>query len=61
MEEVVLRKELLFPSVADIEVLSVYVNIEIVRVDVQGTRVGAACPGRSLVDPGAQLLPEVSC
>ncbi|MFG2133057.1 ISL3 family transposase [Streptomyces sp. NPDC048751] len=46
VEEVVLRlKELLFPSVADIEVLSVDVNIEIVRVDVQCTRVGAACPG----------------
>ncbi|MGW9046821.1 ISL3 family transposase [Streptomyces lydicus] len=46
MEEVVLRlKELLFLSVADIEVLSVDMNIEIVRVDVQCTKVGAACPG----------------
>ncbi|WP_256096143.1 transposase family protein [Streptomyces sp. LUP30] len=46
VEEVVLRlKELLFPSVADIEVLSVDASIEIVRVDVQCTTVGAACPG----------------
>ncbi|MFE7331759.1 transposase family protein [Streptomyces sp. NPDC057565] len=29
---------------ADIAVLSVDVSIEIVRVDVQGTTVGAACP-----------------
>ncbi|WP_203237075.1 ISL3 family transposase [Streptomyces gilvosporeus] len=46
MEEVVLRlKELLFPSIADVAVLSVDVNIEIVRVDAQCTTVGAACPG----------------
>ncbi|MFG2425337.1 ISL3 family transposase [Streptomyces sp. NPDC048448] len=46
MEEVVLRlKELLFPAVADIAVLSVDVNIEIVRIDAQCTAVGAACPG----------------
>ncbi|WP_345669326.1 transposase family protein [Streptomyces similanensis] len=46
MEEVVLRlKELLFPSIADIAVLSVDVNIEIVRVEAQCTTVGAACPG----------------
>lgn len=45
VEEIVLRlKELLFPSVADVEVLSVDVNIEIVRVDAQCTAVGAACP-----------------
>ncbi|MGG2463845.1 ISL3 family transposase [Streptomyces sp. RGM 3693] len=45
MEEVVLRlKELLFPSIADVAVLSVDVNIEIVRVDAQCTTVGAACP-----------------
>ncbi|MEV6318835.1 hypothetical protein [Streptomyces sp. NPDC051776] len=46
MEEVVLRlKQLLFPSIADIAVLSVDVNIEIVRVDAQCTAVGAACTG----------------
>ncbi|GAA3481680.1 transposase family protein [Streptomyces yanii] len=45
MEEAALRlKELLFPSIADIEVLSVDVDIEIVRVDAQCTTVGAACP-----------------
>ncbi|MCX4851666.1 hypothetical protein [Streptomyces sp. NBC_00893] len=46
MEEVVLRlEELLFPSIANIAVLSVDVNIEIVRVDEQGTMGGAVCPG----------------
>ncbi|MEV5281633.1 transposase family protein [Streptomyces sp. NPDC052811] len=46
VEEVVLRlKELLFPSIADIAVLSVDVSIEIVRVDAQCNTVGAACPG----------------
>ncbi|WP_256215558.1 transposase family protein [Streptomyces sp. Ag109_O5-10] len=46
MKEVVLRlEELLFPSVADVAVLSVDVNIEIVRVDAQCTAAGAACPG----------------
>ncbi|MFE2640325.1 ISL3 family transposase [Streptomyces scopuliridis] len=46
MEEVEPRlKELLFPSIADIAVLSVDVNIEIVRVEAQCTTVGAACPG----------------
>ncbi|MFC8146797.1 transposase family protein [Streptomyces paradoxus] len=46
MEEVVLRlKELLFPSVADVEVLSVDVNIAIVRVDARCTADAAACPG----------------
>ncbi|MFB7214669.1 ISL3 family transposase [Streptomyces sp. NPDC056255] len=46
MEEVVLRlKELLFPSIADIAVLSVDVNIEIVRIDAQCTTVGGVCPG----------------
>ncbi|MFJ6561973.1 transposase family protein [Streptomyces sp. NPDC091412] len=45
MEEVVLRlKELLFPSIADVAVLSVDVNIEIVRVDAQCTADGAVCP-----------------
>jgi transposase len=46
VEKVVLRlKELLFPSVADVEVLSVDVNIGIVRVDARCTADGAACPG----------------
>ncbi|WUV30121.1 hypothetical protein OG318_01780 [Streptomyces sp. NBC_01483] len=45
MEEGVLRlKELLFPSIADVEVLSVDVNIEIVRVDAHCTADGAVCP-----------------
>uniref|UniRef100_A0AAU2VUC7 ISL3 family transposase n=1 Tax=Streptomyces sp. NBC_00008 TaxID=2903610 RepID=A0AAU2VUC7_9ACTN len=37
-------KELLFPSIAEVAVLSVDVNVEIVRVDAQGTAAGAACP-----------------
>ncbi|MET9452894.1 ISL3 family transposase [Streptomyces cinerochromogenes] len=46
MEEVVLRlKELLFPAVADIAVLSVDVEMEKVRLDAQCTTAGAACPG----------------
>ncbi|MFJ9616180.1 transposase family protein [Streptomyces noursei] len=46
MEEIVLRlKELLFPSIANIAVLSVDVNIAIVRVDAQCTTAGASCPG----------------
>ncbi|CAM5274097.1 hypothetical protein STANM309S_06452 [Streptomyces tanashiensis] len=54
-------KELLFPAIADVAVVSVDVDIEIVRVDALCTTVGAACPGmRSLVDPGSQLLPAVS-
>ncbi|MEU4066545.1 ISL3 family transposase [Streptomyces wedmorensis] len=45
MEEVLLRlKELLFPSIAAVAVLSVDVNIAIVRVDAQCTADGAACP-----------------
>ncbi|MFE3158494.1 ISL3 family transposase [Streptomyces sp. NPDC059221] len=45
MEEVVLRlKELLFPSIADVLVLSVDVDIEIVRVDAQCVANGALCP-----------------
>ncbi|MGY4984070.1 ISL3 family transposase [Streptomyces sp. 900105755] len=45
MEEVVLRlKELLFPSIANVAVLSVDVNIAIVRVDAKCTTTGAACP-----------------
>ncbi|MFF4734098.1 hypothetical protein ACFY3M_54960 [Streptomyces mirabilis] len=46
MKEVVLRlTELLFPTVADVAVLSVDVNIATVRVDVQSTAAGVACPG----------------
>ncbi|MFI7405340.1 ISL3 family transposase [Streptomyces sp. NPDC049541] len=37
-------KELLFPSIADVAVLSVDVNIEIVRVDAQCIANGALCP-----------------
>lgn len=37
-------KELLFPSITDVAVLSVDVNIEIVRVDAQCTADGAVCP-----------------
>ncbi|WP_234356634.1 transposase family protein [Streptomyces sp. NRRL F-2295] len=45
MEEVLLRlKELLFPSIAAVAVLSVDVNIAIVRVDARCTADGAACP-----------------
>ncbi|MEV6574214.1 hypothetical protein [Streptomyces sp. NPDC051577] len=45
MEEVVLRlKELLFQSIANVAVLSVDVNIEIVRIDAKCTTTGAACP-----------------
>ncbi|MGW3911482.1 transposase family protein [Streptomyces sp. NPDC005070] len=45
MEEVVLQlKELLFPSIADIAVMSVDVDIEIVRVDAHCTTDGALCP-----------------
>ncbi|MEU6064902.1 transposase family protein [Streptomyces sp. NPDC047082] len=38
-------EELLFPSTADVAVLSVDVDIEIVRVDAQCTAAGATCPG----------------
>ncbi|MFD5417356.1 transposase family protein [Streptomyces sp. NPDC127069] len=38
-------KELLFPAVADIAVLSVDVDIEKVRLDAQCTTASAACPG----------------
>ncbi|MER5853564.1 ISL3 family transposase [Streptomyces sp. NPDC002012] len=45
MEEVVLRlKELLFPAIADVAVLSVRVSIETVRVDAQCIADGAVCP-----------------
>lgn len=46
MEEVALRlKELLFPSIADVAVLSVDVNIEMVRVDAHCTTGGTVCAG----------------
>ncbi|UQX04743.1 ISL3 family transposase [Streptomyces sp. RerS4] len=38
-------EELLFPSIADVAVLSVDVNIAIVRVDARCTAAGASCPG----------------
>ncbi|MFJ6793936.1 ISL3 family transposase [Streptomyces sp. NPDC091268] len=45
-KEVLLRlEELLFPSIDDVAVLSVDVNIAIVRVEVQCTATGAWCPG----------------
>ncbi|MEU7560311.1 hypothetical protein [Streptomyces eurythermus] len=45
MDEVLLRlKELLFPLIAAVAVLSVDVNIAIVRVDAQCTAEGAVCP-----------------
>lgn len=46
VEEVVLRlEELLFPSVADVAVLSVAVNDEAVRIEARSTAAGAICPG----------------
>ncbi|MFF9076738.1 ISL3 family transposase [Streptomyces sp. NPDC014872] len=46
MEEVVLRlEELLFPSIADVAVLSVDVNDEAVRIEARSTVAGSACPG----------------
>ncbi|KIZ17375.1 ISL3 family transposase [Streptomyces natalensis] len=46
MEDVVLRlEELLFPSIADVAVLSVDVNNETVRIEACCTAVGAVCPG----------------
>jgi hypothetical protein len=43
VEEVVLRlKELLFPSIANVAVLSVDVSIAMVRVDAKCTTTGAA-------------------
>lgn len=39
-----MAKELLFPSIADIVVLSADVNVAIVRVDAQCTVTGAVCP-----------------
>ncbi|MGY5031281.1 ISL3 family transposase [Streptomyces sp. 900116325] len=46
VEEIVLRLEkLLFPAIADVAVLSVNVDIEVVRVDAQCTTAGATCPG----------------
>lgn len=46
VEDVALQlKELLFPAIADIAVLSVDGDIESVRLDAQCTMAGAACPG----------------
>ncbi|MFI9496184.1 ISL3 family transposase [Streptomyces halstedii] len=46
MNEILFRlEELLFPSIADVAVLSVDANIAIVRVDVRCTAAGASCPG----------------
>ncbi|MFC8900600.1 hypothetical protein ACPCAE_33520 [Streptomyces cinereoruber] len=46
MEEVVLRlEELLFPSIADVTVLSVDVKDEAVRIEARSTVTGATCPG----------------
>lgn len=46
VNEILFRlEELLFPSIADVAVLSVDVNIAIVRVDVRCTAAGASCPG----------------
>lgn len=46
MKEVLLRLEsLLFPSIVDVAVLAVDVNIAIVRVDARCTTAGAWCPG----------------
>ncbi|MEW2136605.1 ISL3 family transposase [Streptomyces sp. NPDC005409] len=46
MKEVLLPlEELLFPSIDDVAVLSVDVNIAIVRVEVRCTAAGAWCPG----------------
>ncbi|WP_085926386.1 transposase family protein [Streptomyces platensis] len=45
MEDVVLRLEqLLFPSIADVAVVSVDVNNETVRIEACCTAVGAVCP-----------------
>ncbi|MFE9882498.1 ISL3 family transposase [Streptomyces sp. NPDC005784] len=45
MEEVVLRlEELLFPSIADVAVLSVDVNDEAVHIEARSTVAGAVCP-----------------
>lgn len=53
VQEVTLRlKELLFPAIADIAVLSVGVDIEKVRVDAQCTMAGAACPGCGVCSTG---------
>ncbi|MEV6425626.1 transposase family protein [Streptomyces sp. NPDC051662] len=45
MEEIMIRlKELLFPSIVDVAVLSLDVSIEAVQVDAEGTANGATCP-----------------
>ncbi|GAA2286593.1 ISL3 family transposase [Streptomyces atrovirens] len=45
MEETTLRlKELLFPSIADVAVLSIDMNSEAIRVEVRVTTIGSECP-----------------
>jgi transposase len=45
VEETVLRlEELLFPSIADVAVLSVDVNNEAIRIEARRTTAGSACP-----------------
>ncbi|GAA5060461.1 hypothetical protein GCM10023336_37180 [Streptomyces similanensis] len=52
---------LLLPSIADVSVLSLDVSHEAIRIDLCSTA-GGGMPGlRERVDPGAQLLPAVSC
>ncbi|MFE6888036.1 hypothetical protein [Streptomyces sp. NPDC057694] len=49
VREVVLRlQELLFPSIADVAVVSVDVDVAIVRVDAHSISRGAACPQRGI-------------
>ncbi|MFF3788095.1 hypothetical protein [Streptomyces sp. NPDC001933] len=46
MEEVVLRlEELLLPSIADVAVLSIDVNDEVVRIEARSTAAGSVCSG----------------
>ncbi|GAA2230482.1 hypothetical protein [Streptomyces indiaensis] len=57
MEEIVLQlKELLFPSIADVAVLSVDVSIAIVRVDAECTANGAVCPACGVWSNRVQLM-----
>ncbi|MET8404568.1 hypothetical protein [Streptomyces sp900116325] len=61
MEEMVLRlEELLFPSIADIAVLSVDVNHEGVLIEARCTMAGAEYVGCRLVGASSQLLSAVS-
>ncbi|MFD0344834.1 hypothetical protein ACFVH0_40260 [Streptomyces sp. NPDC127117] len=61
MEEVVLRlQELLFPSLADVVVLSVDVDDEAVRIEARSTGWGHLSRMRELVTADSQLLPTFS-